>query len=116
MKVAREEFDRFWDDVLGSDWYDDGDESLDDETTDAVVDLVEIVPRWQAYQRRPEPKGLLKERDFDGDFLAVSASALFKRWRKSQTTTVVTASFEVAHEGKTALLEQIKALKGKVLS
>lgn len=114
MKVAQEEFDRFWDEVLGDDWYNDGDG--DGETPDGLVSLDEIVPRWQG-SGRPEPKALIKERDIDRlGFLAVSTAALFKRWRKAQTTTVVMATFEVPHEGKAALLEQIKALKGRVRS
>lgn len=118
MKVTQEEFDRFWDEVLGHDWYNDhDDDECDGESPDGTVNLDEIVIRWQGLER-PTPKGLIKERDIDDrlGFLAVSTAALFKRWRKAQTTTVVMATFEVPHEGKAALLAQIKALKGKVLS
>jgi hypothetical protein len=115
MKITQDEFNRFWDEVLGNDWYDDGETDLD-APDDALVDLEVIDPRWQG-SASPEPKGLIKARDIDMErgFLAVTVTALFKRWRKAQTNTTVIASFDVPNDQVDAMLAQIKALKGKVI-
>lgn len=113
MKVAREEFERFWDEVLGSDWYDDQDsDDVDDD--DDMVDLSGVCPRWQG-AGYAEPKGLLAEKDIRGEWLACSFTALYKRWKRAQTTTILRASFEVPNEEAPDLIAKIKALGGKIL-
>lgn len=117
MKITHEEFNRFWDEVLGDDWYDDGETDLD-APEDVLVDLETIDPRWQDTGTRPVPKGLIKARDLDLDCgqLTVTATTLFKRWRKTQTATTIIASFDVPNEEADAMLAKIRALKGKVIA
>lgn len=112
MKVTTEEFNKFWDEVLGKDWYTDEGEIVEDEP---LVELSDMVLAWQG-TGAPEPNGILKARDLlDGPRTYLSATTIFKRWKKAQSTTVVLATFEVPNENKDALLEQIKAMGGKVV-
>ena len=112
MKVSHEEFDRFWDEVLGADWYL---EEGDDDTGSALVEISDMAIAWQG-RGKPEPNGILNARDLaDGARSVLSAVAIFKRWKKQQTTTTIVASFDVPNDQVAALLDQIKALKGKVL-
>lgn len=49
------------------------------------------------------------------DDVAIGVGKMYKRWKKSQTTTTIVASFDVPNDTAEALLAQIKALGGKVL-
>lgn len=117
MKVPLEEFDRFWADVLGDDWYvEDDDAGYED---GELVDLLAFQIEWQG-SGEPSANDYIKEREIEVRgrtvFLNVSPTALFRRWRKAQATTTIVAVFEVPKDEAAALLEQIKALGGKVKS
>lgn len=113
MKVTTVEFNKFWDETLGRDWYDDGDE-VDYEDLTALVTVEYTCPRWQGQTALPEPKGIIKQRDIDGDCIT-NVVSLFKRWRKSQTTSAFVVKFDVPNEERDAFLKQVEAMKGVVV-
>jgi hypothetical protein len=110
MKVKKEEIYQFWDEALGENWYNDGEGDFDADK----VDLDDVYPRWQGQSHPAEPGGLIKSKDIDGDFLAISCTTLFKRWRSQRTNTMFTVIFDVPKEQAATLMEQVKALGGKV--
>ena len=115
VKVPLEEFDRFWDDVLGDDWYiEDYDLGYED---GEFADISAFEIQWQG-SGEPSANDYIKEREIDVRgrtvLLSVSPTALFRRWRKAQVTTTIVAVFEAPKDEAAALVEQIKALGGKV--
>jgi hypothetical protein len=110
MKIAREEYDRFWDQAFGKDWYI---EEGEDDGESLLVEIGDMCAVWQG-DGDPKPRGVLTARDLTDD-VAIGVSKMYKRWKKAQTTTTVVASFDAPNDATEALLAQIKALGGKVL-
>jgi hypothetical protein len=112
VKCTNEEFNRFWDEVLGHDWYDDGDD-VDFEDPTALIVLEHSCPRWQGEGDRPEPKGIITQRDIDHDCI-MNVTSLFTRWRNAQMTTTFVVTFNVPNDECTAFLTKISDMKGVV--
>jgi len=110
MKIAREEYERFWNETFGEAWYI---EEGEDDGESLLVEIGDMCAVWQGVGD-PKPSGVLTARDLADD-VAIGVSKVYKRWKKAQTTTTIVASFDVANDGAEALLAQIKALGGKVL-
>lgn len=116
MKISTEEFNKFWDEVLGSDWYVEEGEYDED---GPVTHVGDVTVGWQG-KGDPKPGPFFSEEEFDkgGVFcrLEVSLLTLFKRWKKGQTTATVVVKFEVPHEELETLLSRLKDMKGEILT
>lgn len=113
MKTTKSEFDTFWNEVLGRDWYLD-DPSFDDEEPTFVLDDSAI--RYQGPGRgpsKPPPFVKAKEMDTNG-YLDVGVATLFKRWHEAQTTVTIAAEFKVPKERADAVRQAILDLGGKI--
>jgi hypothetical protein len=114
--ITRDEFDRFWNEVLSDDWYIDETDIPDqwwdsnDKSDPITVELLTL--GWQGTgPREPQPTTWITARDMrDGlDFFT-----LLERWRAGQST--VTVAVEVPREREADLLAAIKELGGRVTS
>jgi hypothetical protein len=113
METTKTEFDTFWSEVLGSDWYLD-EPSFDDEEFKFVLDDSAI--RYQGTGHRPDtPPPFVKAQEI-GDYgmLEVGVATLFKRWHLAQTTTFIVAEFRVPKEEAEALRRTLTEMGGKL--
>lgn len=114
--VSAKEFEAFWSEVLGSDWYiDDGLYDYDSEV-DKVVELDEW---WIAYQGSAKGSEIktpkhVKKNEFDDWYITTGLLTLFKRWKDAQTHTVLVASFRVPNDEVQKFTKAIEKLGGKV--
>jgi hypothetical protein len=116
MKISKIEFDRFWEAVLGSDWYvDEGPCPEDgDEPTDLYA-IDEVVLGWQG-PGDPEPTQYIKAKDLeDGARSTLSMEVIYLRWIKAQKTRTLVVTFDVPKDALEELTAKILALGGKII-
>lgn len=79
-----------------------------------VIEIPVAAIGWQG-KGDPKPNKILKASDFDssGDLHSLSLATAIKRWRKLQTTIVL--SFEIPREREEEFKAAIVALGGKLL-
>jgi hypothetical protein len=114
MKTTKSEFDRFWEEVLGSDWCLE-DPEFDDQDPSFVLDDSCIA--YQGFGQRPEtPPPFVKAKELESvGHLGVGVATLFKRWHAAQTSTSFTVEFTVPKEEADALRERLMEMGGRVL-
>ena len=118
--VSSEEFERFWSEVLGDDWYmEEGLEDYDPERDD-VVELDDWYVRWQgprkvADEDIPPAPPHVKKNEYDPlHGITTGLRTLFERWKKAQTHTTVVARFVVPKERAGALVNRLKVMDAEV--
>lgn len=114
--VSTEEFEAFWGEVLGGDWYiDDGLYDYDPEV-DKTVKLDDWIIGYQGKAKASEieiPK-YVKKGEFDDRFIDTGLLTLFNRWKASQSHTVLVASFRVPKDEVKKFTKAIDKLGGKM--
>lgn len=112
LTLTKRDFDLFWDEVLGKDWYID--EWLTDQGDDIDVlapgetfTIKEICLAWQG-EGLPEPTKWISRRQL-GDGL--NFFALFEAWKTGQPT--VTVSFTVDADRADEVIAAVAKLGGK---
>ncbi|MDG4792060.1 hypothetical protein O7626_40300 [Micromonospora sp. WMMD1102] len=116
VTITRDEFNRFWDEVLGNDWCieetDIPDQWWDGDDSEPIT-IEYLTLEWQVMgPREPSPTTWITARDLrDG---SPNFFTLLKRWRGEQTT--VTVVVEVPREREADLLAAVKELGGRVVS
>lgn len=120
MKVSKEEFNKFWNEILGKDWYIDDDDVFDvdfvDDQDPEVLLSNDGVIAWQGHGRLNKsslPK-YVKSSEYDtikfSGFLTIGLLTLFKRWKKNQSHTTFCAYFTVKKDEEDELREALKCL------
>lgn len=61
--ITKKEFDKFWDEVLGNDWYIEewnvGDDEYEHAKPNDTLTITEMTLGWQNWNRDPEPNGYM---------------------------------------------------------
>jgi len=114
MKVPLKEFNDFWNEILGDDWY-IGDEDYDEDEHEGVVLIGEFIVAYQGKGNAERPKHVNKS-EMDTRVITTGLLTLFERWRKAKTHTDVVAYFSVPHEKLSELKKEIGRLGGSVIS
>lgn len=122
MRINKKEFDKFWDETLGDDWYIDGDAIDDDGNQDLeIVINNDYLVAWQGSGRLKKsslPKHV-KPSEYDdmtlSGVLTIGLLTLFKRWKKSQSHTTFYAIFTVKKDGEAELREVLKSLGARFM-
>lgn len=113
LRMTRAEFDRFWDDVLGDNWYIDEsnlDDALDVDDPAYVLDIEYLSLGWQGSGLASATEWISR-RDLDN---GVRFETLVRRWRAKQTMKV--AAVEVPADRLADLAAAVRALGGTVLT
>lgn len=116
VTVSTEEFEAFWSEVLGGDWYvDDGLYDFDPKI-DKTVELDDWVIGYQGRAKGAaiETPKYVKRDEFDDPFIHTGLLTLFNRWKAAQTHTVLVASFRVPKNEVKKFTKAIEKLGGKV--
>lgn len=116
MRISKIEFNKFWNEILGDDWYvDDDDFEFDDELDEVVLE--DVVLAYQGNKDIKLPK-YAKRPELDERFgrLTTGLKTLFRRWRKSQTHVTFIMHFTVEKDKENELREKLEALGGKIAS
>ena len=115
--VSSEEFERFWSEVLGEDWYlEEGLEDYDP-VRDRTVELDDWYVSWQGFSREdvPSTPPHVEEDEYDPlHGITTGLLTLFERWKKAQTHTTVVARFVVPKERAGALVNRLKVMDAEV--
>jgi len=112
MKTTKTEFDAFWTEVLGTDWYLE-DPSFDDQEPSFVLDDSCITYQGDGKPKTPPPFVKVKELPELGAHLEVGVATLFKRWHTAQTTTIFLMEFTVPNEEVEGLRKTLEDLGGR---
>ena len=116
ITTTRGEFDRFWDETLGDDWYiDDWDVPEDewhipDMPADTAFTFTFLGLGWQG-TKDPTPTPWITARDLAGEIDVVS---LFRRWRAASDPTVAHFHVKVPAEHVAAFQAFTKSIDATV--
>jgi len=111
MKTTKTEFDAFWAEVLGTDWYLE-DPSFDDQEPSFVLDDSCIAYQGSGKPETPPPFVKAKELEERGAHLGIGVVTLFKRWHAAQTETTFLMEFTVPNEKADDLRKTLTDLGG----
>lgn len=115
LKITKREFETFWDEVLGKDWYiEEGECPEDDDDDDDVFDLSDLAIQWQGDGSEPKLHGALKT--LKGIEPCMAFAPLFRKWEQAQTHVQIVATFVVPKDQADAVRKQIVSLGGEVKS
>lgn len=108
MKLPKSEFDQFWDEVCGDEWYIE-DTDFDDQSD--VIDLPEEMRIVFNGFCSFSTNDVIREEDVEDDDLLIVPA--IKRWRILKLNTTIVAKWTVPNEQAPGLRKAIEALGGK---
>ena len=115
VTLTKSEFDKFWDDALGKDWYiyewDVDDEDFDRAAPHTPFTVGYLSLGWQGGDKDPEPTAYLTNSDLQ---TYVEGMNVLHRWKNAQTATTVVA--DVPLDKLEEVLAAITAAGGTVIA
>jgi len=111
------EFEKFWAEVLGEDFY--VEEGLEDYDPKVGGPTVELDDGYLCYQGREEhptrPKHVRRD-EWHRNNIETGLLTLFERWQKAKTSATVIASFDVPHDEFDAFVERLRKMGAELLT
>lgn len=118
MKATKADYNKFWDDVLGDNWYiDEGECPEPDDPEDTVYDIDDAWVAWQGKEKNPSDRVceyLTGPVPYE-ELTHLKLQPIYEKWLLSQTHTTLVATFTVPKAEAAAFRAKLKEL-GATLS